>query len=517
MAINEDLEVIEGAAGRTEVTLATQPRDVAPLQPAKADLGRKPEAAIACREGEPVTSDAASSLTYKIVRATTKFEVRIQPTEEGKLLLKSLDDVARMVATAKNAIVREHWRRDGQWVDDFLAAHGRMPIMSELGWVRKLYSYAQARTASGRRLNTDVCAYLAKDLDSKWGATRWQVLVAQTLAVPHFKPHQPIPIPAASARVTGNEDGSMTITFRLYSTEVEGATRISIRIVPRDARQRAEVEALVSGKWKIGQVLVSRDPEKRGRWFIRISHTRLVDKVPGAGVVVARRGMASFLLAASSNGDVRTVVDGGDLLNFKRQMDARKRSLGRYTKSASGGAVGHGTPRRVGALIALCDTEARFSKTKCQTSAAALVAYARSQGAAEVVVEDFTAPKEEGAYWLVKKWPWYLLKQAVKSAVEAAGMQFREVSIVGNKLRCPMCSHEHAAIPADSYGRWECAACGQRRRVDDIVLLNMLRDVGAGEGVEKAEVKRKAVKAATAKAKRTQRGAKDTGKKPEEV
>lgn len=508
------LVVREGAAGRTGVTLAIPPRKVAPLQPAKADLGRKPEAAIACREGESVTSDAASSLTTKIVRATTKFEVRIQPTEEGKVLLTALDDVARMVATAKNAIVRAHWRRDGQWVDDFLTEHARMPMTSELAWERKLYSYARVREVTGWRLNTNVCASVAKDLDSKWGAIRWQVLVAQTLAPPQFKPHQPIPIPSASTRVTDNDDGSMTITFRLYSTEVEGAGRVAIRIVPRDDRQRAELRAIAAGEWKIGQVIVSRDYEKRGRWFIRISHTRFVDVAPGEGVVVARRGMAGFLLAASSDGDVRTVVDGGDLVSFKRQMDARKRSLGRYTKSASGGAVGHGVKRRVGAMISLSDTEARFSKTKCQTSAAALVAYARSRGASEVVVEDFTAPKREGAFWLIKKWPWYMLKEATKSAVEAAGMRFREVNIDGNKLRCPMCSHEHDAVPADSYGRWECAACGQRRRVDDVVLLNMLRDVGAGEGVVKAETKRKAAKLATADARRVQRGGKPAEKRP---
>jgi len=461
---------------------------------------------------DPTSIPAVDRL--KLVRASTRFEVRIRPRDddgnelsENIALLRSLDEVARMVATARNVTMRSLERADAAVLDAFVEEHHRLPARAdEIKWpssdalasASPIYTYRTIRAACPQ-LDTACAAWLSKDVHSKWREKRWLTLIAQTEARPHCKPTHPIPIPAAAVRLGRREDGSMQITFRLFSTEVEGARRIMITLVPRDARQRMEIDSIASGEWKLGQVVLSRHHEKRGRWFVRLTHTRLVAPVAHAGVVAVRRGMRAFLVGAASDGDVRTLDDGADLLEHKRRFDARRREIGR--RLAGDAANGHGTRRRTAALIDLTTTEKDYSTTRCARSAAAVVEYAKKCAASRVVLEDLTIPKSSDAWWLVKRWPWFMLKTAITNACEAAGLAVEERRVSNRRTRCPECTHEHLAPPVDTRGTWQCVNCAMTRSADQVDALNMLRDAGAADGVAQAAGNRRvAVRALAAAA-----------------
>lgn len=521
-----DIEIC--ASGRTEPVLATRTRDGSPLR------NRHENAAISRGKGEgagsegarisasdgPSTEDpipeteAAESL--RIVRASTRFEIRIRPRdregrdiEENLRLLKTLDEVSRDIAHARNTTMRANFVADGTWLDEhpeILDAYRRGE--KKLKWwgdraTRRsadhnpngIYSYNVMRKAAPK-LSTDIVASLSNNDDATWIGDRFDVLVRMSRAVRHYKSHQPIPIPHKAVKLSAAEDGSVTVTLRLQSKEAEGASRIAFRLVPRDRWQETELESLTSGEWKLGQAVLSRHPTKRGRWFVRFSYTRLVPKRTGDVTVVVRRGMRSFLVAASSHGTVREIYDGGDIIAFKKQFDARRRELGRHTRAGTmgRGGTGHGTKRRILALKDLSDKEARFCESASKRAAAALVRFAQSEGASEIVYEDFAAPKSEDAYWLVKRWPWYRLAEACVSACEASGLTSRAVVVRNDRRECPFCDHKHLEPPTSLVGQeriWTCVKCGKKRNADQIDVLSMLRAVQRGDGVERAEEKRK--------------------------
>jgi ribosomal protein L37AE/L43A len=487
-----------GSAGRTIPTLTKRQVRPALLHPSE----RTKQAAVASCEGEGVGNDAESSsvdLKKKVARATTRFEFRLRPKHEdgtphveNLALLAALDECSRMVATGRNVAMRALERTDAEALDAFLSnSGGVMPRGKELDWPSygsnradsPVYSYRAIRSVCPR-LNTSVAAWLGKDVSSKWGANRWEVLIAQTKARPHCKPTHPIPIPSAVVRIRKTDTGA-ALTFRLYSTDAEGETSITVPLVARDARQREELDALVSGEWKLGQVVLSRHHEKRGRWFARLSYTKLVEAKTGAIRVAARRGMRSLLVAACTDGDVREIDGGADIVEFKRRMDARRRSFGHRERGPA--AVGHGVRRALNPLIALTDKEARYSKDRCKRAASLLVKYALSRGASEVYFEDFSTPKREGDYWLLARWPWFMLAESCKTALEAVGIKVATVSVVGNRKNCPVCKHVHEERPENSFGTWTCAACGMKRSAEQVQVLNMLDD---NEATTRAETAR---------------------------
>jgi hypothetical protein len=517
----------EDDVGRTDKALAKPQASPAPLHPG----ATREHAAIVSCEGEGASSDTSSSsgaergaadsgviersgeearAKLRIARATTRFEVRIRPrrddgTEdaEGLALLRALDECSRMVATARNVAMRALERADGAALDEFLLrSGGQMPRGKELEWPSRgstraespLYTYRAIRAVCPK-LNTTAAAWLGKDVSAKWEGSRWETLIAQTKARPHCKPTHPIPIPSAAVRLSRTDGGALA-KFRLYSTDAEGSSAISIPIVPRDARQREELEALLSGEWKLGQVVLSRHHEKRGRWFLRMSYTKLVEAREGAIRVAVRRGIRSFLVVACSDGDVRSLDGGHDILEFKRRIDGRRRSFSRRARGE--GAIGHGTRRSVAPLIALSDTEARFSKDRCKRAASLLAKYALSRGASEVLLEDFSSPKREGDYWIVARWPWYMLGEACANALEMVGIKVSKAETAGGRRRCPGCGHVHDKAPETTTRMvlgggeprtWECVACGLKRPPEEVQAINMLRDAVAEERAEGARKK----------------------------
>jgi hypothetical protein len=461
---------------------------------------------------ESLTEAKVEAEGMHLVRASTRFEIRLKPRHDDDTphtqnleTLRALDEASQLVARARNRVARWLYRRDSEWLDALPTPWPKKiewapaPIgpkrdgsTGALALTTLAYRYANA-SSDVARLSSDIVAWASKDVVSKWAAKRYDVLVRQSEGLLHYKPHQPVAIPHKAVKFTLREDGSADIAFRVLSTKVEGVKAITVHIVPRDSWQREELRALASGEWKLGQFVISRHHEKRGRWFIRFSYTKLMPWTPGKEVVAVRRGMKSFIVTASTSGDVRSLVDGGDILAFKRQMLARRRSIGRRARAwqTGSGATGHGVKRRVGALISLSDKEQRWVKERCKQIAAAVVHWAGEQKASEVIIEDFSIPWKEDAWREVKSWPWFATKDAIKTAVENAGLHFRELSVVSNRRRCPMCKFVHDVEPTDSYGRWQCVSCGVTRSVESIVVLNMLGDVGRPEAIERAEKKRR--------------------------
>jgi hypothetical protein len=505
-----------GTPGRTAAALAKRTRDGSTHQADQNGAISRVEGEGASVDGVPIP---ATDEPIKIVRASTRFELRIRPRNDEEaplkdnlILLNQLDEASKLVARVKNATARWLYIRDAAWLDEHpYAGKGLYEWAPTPERERKkgthrgeikpapltslAYEYCR-HSPDLSRLDGVIMSAATKDVVSRWCGKRFDVLVRQTEGLLHYKPYQPISIPHAACKLALNKDGTALLTMRVLSVSIGGGRTVTLPLVGRDDWQREELRAIATKDWKLGSVIVSRHHEKRGRWFVRLTYTRLVNRNQGDATVVVRRGMRSFLVAAASTGECQSIYDGGDLIAYNKQMMTRRRSLGQNTKRGTmgAGATGHGTKRRVSALIELSDKEARFKANACKRAAHALVLFAQSVKAKEVVYEDFAAPKYEGVFWLLKRWPWNQLSLACQDACEAAGIPARAVIVRTDRRVCPACGYKHAEPPVnvdEGVKTWECFKCSFARGPDQIDVLDMLRVVSGGEAVARVKGKSK--------------------------
>lgn len=243
---------------------------------------------------------------------------------------------------------------------------------------------------------------------------------------------------------------------------------------------------------KPGDLKIAWDERKRC-WYALMSYTfnRPERTSDPNRMMAVRRGMSSMITYACDD-RVRS-VSGSDVIAFKQKLDARRRDIGRHLRKGElgRGARGHGEKRRFWSITKLDGLERNFVRTKCQQVAAAVVKEASQRGAGSMVIEDFGTPVDATAdakYWLLKRWPWATLKEAISWACAKAGLDLYEVSTVALKRRCPGCAHELAGDPGDVF---TCPSCELQRSTEQVVAMNMLADMGDIESVRKMERSRK--------------------------
>ncbi len=346
-------------------------------------------------------------------------------------------------------------------------------------------------------------------------ATHKKRIMNGDVSLPSVRKGTPIPFRDGQWSLSSDEKGYV-LSLKIFQGRMN---YVQFAIAASGGGAHGHLRRMVSGDpgVKLGEVKLLRD-EKKQKWFALISYSwPKPDKpVDAKHVMVVRRGMASILTAASSDGwfgrfepatmmvgDERGRPSGCALIDAKRKFDARRRSIQRHNKDVGAGARGHGEARRLAGLRKIEDAEGRFVKTYCQQIGAWVAKEARAHGCGSVAIEAFGSPVDAAsdAYWLLKRWPWAELKSAITWACNKAGIEIREVDATANVRRCAntdrACGHEH---DSPQYGTFTCTACGWQRPADLVATFNMLHRLGETEATKTIDRK---VKKARAKARST--------------
>lgn len=457
---------------------------------------------------ESASSAATSAETeIEIIRATTRFalDLRIlspvQPKNakrelsvEEKDVRRALEETSRMATTARNAAMRFLVARDGGALDGYLKEHGGVfPKKKEDLTYPKNYSYPLIR-ATTPRIASGMAATIAREVDRKWAGERFECLVWQTRSPPHYRVGQPFPVRQQDVTwVWSTEQRRATAIVSLFAPSDGGPTKFRLPIEARDHHQALILKKLASGEWKTGELKIERDRLRPAKWYLRVAYKRKVPlRLQGQAAAICL-GMRHFLVAVCADGQ-EWVYDGEDIATYLRRTQARRQSRQRQTKASA--RVGRGRPAALKSIEHLAGKAQRYRETRCAVIARRVATWLRERGVNRVYLSDFTAirdaPPETLAFgndfrkqWIwerVQEWPYYLLSQKIKSALEAPSEGERcQEAIVTYPLeqdfhsqRCPKCGHVEGKNRDLRNWVLRCQKCNFRRHLDVAQCKNSL-------------------------------------------
>lgn len=415
---------------------------------------------------------------------------------------------------AANAVMRMHWRADADVLDRARVKLGRAPkgadewkqyhdphalvravlpglpegaekglkVLSDSG---NLYTYAMARLVAPA-LSSGCASTIAREVAAKWQQSRFECLIRQSMTPPHYRESMPLPIRAADVQFSHVEGDLFRIRFGVLAGK---NMSWAIPIKARDSYMRQVLRELTDGQTRMGAVRVQEDRLRPGRWYLRISYTRKVNKIaPAEKIVAVHPGIVTFLCALGSDGD-RWLYDGKDIEAYLRQVQRRRQQYQRDSKGSA--RWGHGLGRTLAPIRKLEDAGERWRDTKIQTLGRRLATWIRDRGYTLVLMPDFSGIRDglpeklkggKRVWDRVQTWPWYRQQQALTSCLEEYGIQVKMQESPHKADTCPKCEHSDNANIHLKRRLFICSECGYRKMLDIVFCENSLACERSGGG-----------------------------------
>lgn len=311
---------------------------------------------------------------------------------------------------------------------------------------------------------------------------RWQKSGRST-SLPTAK--QGAPIELRKQEVIVRVDGAgVVLDMRI----ADGSTpRHVVTIRPSKGGHWARLREIAEGKVQHGAVKIVYAPSarrkdgKKGKWYAKISYSMpMPSKSPAdsGGALVVHRGQRNFITLMSSSGGLVKYVDGYNMRNRWRQLEARSRDAKNGLDGAGSGARGHGRARRYRSHEAIGDKIHRCKQTFCQQRATDVIRRAKQLGATAIVIEDYGGIEphaERDVRRFLDRFPMFMLKQALTSACEREGIALEEVPAEYISSTCPACDAQNVGFHNVSRNMFHCRECGFDRGADWVAAYHMLQ------------------------------------------
>ncbi len=269
---------------------------------------------------------------------------------------------------------------------------------------------------------------------------------------------------------------------RKHSPDYTGPTQIifPIRTGRLSPSQKAILERILSGEYRLGEATLGL---KNGEVYLNCSYN--FEKSTGRQIVTGRVigvdvGMKKVAVCAASDKEYLrlTIHDevAESIRRHRAKMQRLRREAGRALRPYTDKRKGHGVKNKVRTLDVLSGRERDFQKTVNHQVSAAIVAFAKHNGAEGIAMEDLTGIYERGGIpqrWL-RRWAYFELQQFVEYKAEEVGIEVFQVEARYTSQTCSKCGHK-AKENRKSQAKFECVECGHKENAD----LNAARNIAA--------------------------------------
>lgn len=375
-------------------------------------------------------------------------------------------------------------------------------------WTRAREDSSESKNAQFARLNDKirlteigsmVTLGVAEEAYARWGKYHKE-RTKGTMSLPCYAGKQPICVAGKGVSLAA-EDGGYVLDVAFLAGRYN-STRLAVR--PYGPSGYAMLHRLISGEVRLGSIKIVRERHNgKAKWQILIACTFERPLPPAElNIMAVHRGIHCFLTCSISGSEKHaytTVLETGlDVLAHQQAYSARRRGLGAHGRELGRGAKGHGTERRYERITRLEDSDARWTRTKCQEVAAHAIKLAKRRHVGTILLEKWNNPqtdKDELAEKageqsfverMVRHFPFAMLKECISFAAAKAGITVIEVGAEYDSRTCPACERLHAEVPIDKERTFMCEGCRLERNVDAIAAWNMLRKFGAQPPIKKA-------------------------------
>lgn len=437
----------------------------------------------------------------ELIRASMRFEIVGKPRRDDSTGLREtrrqLWQWRALCCAAANACMRRAYQDDARHYDDYVFEHGHRPkTMKDWGGtIADLYgvSYKLARLVAPELLSGTASA-VAKAVADKWHTVRFDVM-RNRRAPDFYRDGGAWGLRAQDVRFREIEPGkAYSLRLPLFSQHYEGRTAIMLTVRPRDARQRELLANISSGQWRLGEIKLSEDRIRLGRWFVRLSYKRIVQKSTEPNIGAIHRGLKNAITVVTNDGDLK-LVQGAELEAKATQWREQRK---RYQRQAwYSGRKGRGRKRILRPTDRLFGKIERWRNNWIQTTAREIAKWLAARRVGVVHIEDMSNIRDGEPERLrgqtefarrkiwerIQDFPLYQIEMRIKSCLEELGITVMQQPAHWHSERCPVCatsSPEHVNL-----SRWRivCSSCKSVTHLDKGAGLNLL---ARGEAARKS-------------------------------
>lgn len=398
-----------------------------------------------------------------------------------KQICKVLWDLQKITRELKNKTVRFCWEWSG-FSDDFKEKMGERPKEKECllkcdgetgevvkGYTIDGYLYDKFKDEILHTSNISTCiretvALYKKDLK--------EVLKGER-SIRTYKSNQPLDLHNGTIHLEYDNDSEkfsvkLSLLNKMGKEKYDIKTPFLFEIVVRDKSSKTILERCIDGEYKVrGSKLIYN--EKKGQWFLNMSYSfegkkRGLDKDRILGIDL---GIVCPIVASVKGDKARFSVKGGEVEQFRRKLDARKRSVHKQRPNCGDGSIGHGYNTRMKPALLLSDKVARFRETYNYKVSKAVVAYAVKNNCGTIQMEELKGATKDkkGKEAFLKNWSYYDLQKKIEHKAEENDIDVVYIKPEYTSQRCSKCGAIHKESRPEQ-AKFICVECGFEENAD---------------------------------------------------
>ena len=366
-------------------------------------------------------------------------------------------------------INREHFKQTGEYLS----------IQTETGYKRlDGYIYNQLKDECRNMAAANINATI-QTAWAKYNSAKAEILRG-TMSIPSYKRDHPLVLNKTTVKFE-EHDGEPVAVLALFSNQFKKETgcpttvRFAMRL--HDKTQRSIYQQLQNGNYKLGQCQLIYD---RPKWYLMLTYlfTKKEQPLDPDKILGVDLG-ETYAIYASSVGEYGALkIEGGEVTDYARKLEARKRSMQRQAAHCGDGRKGHGTKTRVSAAYQTEDKIANFRKTANHRYSKALIDYAVHHQYGTIQIEDLSGIKSSKEFpKFLRHWTYFDLQAKIEAKAAEQGIRVVKVDPRYTSQRCSKCGNIDPKN-RPSQAKFCCTSCGFEANADFNASQNLsIRDI----------------------------------------
>lgn len=271
----------------------------------------------------------------------------------------------------------------------------------------------------------------------RWNADEKDIMKLRK-TIPSYTLDSPIYVANQSIKINSNSRGKYFIKLSLLSKDFNDQRQYEFEVFCRDNSTKTILDRLISGEYKKGYGQIIYDKRKRN-WFFSISYSfepkkKELNKDRILGVDL---GIVYPIYMAINDSLHRYKIEGGEIEQFRKSIEKRKRELLTQGKYCGDGRRGRGIKKRIDPIDFARKRVSNFRNTINHKYSKFVVEIALKHNCGVIQMEKLEGINENNTY--LKNWSYYDLQQKIEYKAKEHGIVVRYISPDYTSQRCSNC------------------------------------------------------------------------------
>jgi len=301
----------------------------------------------------------------------------------------------------------------------------------------------------------------------RWKNDKLEIMRLQK-SIPSYKLNAPIFIANQSYKLEKLENNEYSILVGLLSKEYTknndiNNTQYKILLQARDNSTKTILDRIINKDYKYGSGQITYNKRKKN-WFIIISYENETKTTIESNTVMGiDLGIKYPLYIALNNSKHRYKIEGGEIEQFRKQIEKRKLQLLHQGKYCANGRKGHGITKRISPLEFANERVSNFRNTTNHKYSHFVIEIAKKHNVALIQMENLTGISEDNKF--LKNWSYFDLQNKIKYKANLEGIKVEFIDPYKTSQRCSKCGHidrENRLVQSE----FICVECGEELNAD---------------------------------------------------